>query len=86
MISEKVGTDSRELKRNIDTSIWRDIDTNPLAHTLIASSVVVSREEYETALFAINAMIDSDYSLLSEDKISSKFDMEEEVVTETVIC
>ena len=88
MYAEHKNNNMLSLRRNIDTSMWTDVETNELAQELINTSVVISREEYETAVEIINAMVDSDYWLSSEDKMGSSIveKKEKEVVSETVIC
>ena len=78
------------LMRDLDTSIWNDIDHNELAKAMIASSTQITQAEYEAAEFVMKAMVETDYWFLSEDKIEEPYftpaEEIKEVVTETVYC
>jgi hypothetical protein len=78
------------LMRDLDTSLWYDIDHNELAKAMIASSIQITQAEYEAAEFVMKAMVETDYWLLSEDKIEESYftpaEEIKEVVTETVYC
>lgn len=75
------------IMRNIDTTLWEDIDNNDLAKALLDASTPIKQEEYEAAEFVMLAMIGSDYWFLSEDKYEEpKIEENVEVVAETVYC
>jgi len=74
------------LVKDIDTKIWKDIDHNILAKSLIENSIMISQEEYEAAEFVLNAMVESDYWMLSEDSFSLEENNEKKVVTDVVYC
>ena len=88
MYSEHVNNNMRSIRRNIDTSMWTNVETNELAQELIRTSVVISKDEYETITGVIDGSIDIKYWVSSGEKIGDNIVKEnkKEVVAETVIC
>lgn len=76
------------LMRDCNTELWKDIDNNELAKSLINASKQIAQEEYEAAKFVLDSMIDYDCWLTSEDKVgTSTIETEnKEVVTDVIYC
>jgi hypothetical protein len=88
MYSEHRNNNMRSVRRNIDTSMWTNVETNELAQELIRTSVVISKDEYETITGVIDGSLEIEYWISSGEKIGDNIVKEnkKEVVAETVIC
>ena len=86
--SEHVNNNIRYIRRNIDTSMWTNVETNELAQELIRTSVVISKAEYDAITGVIDGSIDIECWFSSGEKIGNNIVKEnkKEVVAETVFC
>ena len=74
------------IMRDIDTSMWKNISVNELAQTLVDHSEEITKIEYESAKFVVESFINSEYWMISEDKIPETMATEKKVISETVYC
>ena len=86
MFREAKTNNNLSIMRDIDTSLWRNVSVNDLAKTLINQSEEIDEYEYETSKFIVDSFIDSEYSLITEDKMPITLAKKNEVVSETVFC
>ena len=88
MYSEHKNNNMRSIRRNIDTSMWTNVETNELAQELIRTSVVISKAEYQAIIGVIDGTIDIGYWFSSGENFGDNIVKEnkKEVVAETVIC